>query len=198
MSPLRSSSPRRNPTWYRAPAALAAAVVLGCASSSPDPATTAQAPPPETQRTVSAGAYGMTLYTEPGVGARAVAIPLDRSWELLEEAYKRLDIPVEFSERSRWEKGNPGYRARRVDGKRMSTYLDCGNSLTGPKADTYDVTMMVLTKLDRMSADSTLVTTTIDANARPRATSGSAVHCASKGVLELRVAVYLQMVNLGH
>lgn len=78
----------------------------------------------------------------------------------------------------------------------MGRYLDCGNSLTGPRANEYDVALSIVTRVNPVSSDSTVIETTLDANARPRATSGSSVHCISKGELETRIAIMAQIVVL--
>jgi hypothetical protein len=57
-----------------------------------------------------------------------------------------------------------------------------------PNADQYEVNMIILTDLKPVEGSpGTVLTTTVDANARPRTHTGNPVHCQSKGTLELRV-----------
>ena len=139
---------------------------------------------------------GITFFNEPGVEARTVGLPLIEVWAAMTGVFEELEIPAEHYNESLFEIGNAGYRAKRIEDERMSNYLDCGNSLTGPKANEYDVTLFILTRLTPVSSDSTVIETTIDANARPRATSGGSVHCTSKGEVERRIAVLVQYVVL--
>lgn len=183
----------RLPSGFTCAALLLAGVLVACASSS-DPADTR--PPPESRSVIPMAGRGILVFNEPGVGARTVGLPLVEIWAAMTTVYEELEIPVEYYNESLFEIGNPGYRARRVEGERMSKYLDCGNSLTGPRADQYDVLLSIVTRLTPVSSDSTVIETTLDANARPRATSGSSVHCISKGELEMRVALLTQYVVL--
>jgi len=137
---------------------------------------------------ISGPSFGVELYTNPCVGERLMAVPLDSVWLALPGVYGALEIEVTHSDPSRHVFGNPEYRARRVEGKRLSTYIDCGTGVTAvPKADDYQVSLSVTTTLAAGEDTSTVVTTTVDAYARPRAVSTNPVHCTSKGTLELRV-----------
>ena len=109
-------------------------------------------------------------------------------WAVLGTVYERLQIPVTLSNPPRWEFGNPRFLARRIEGARLSNHFDCGRTLTGQRADEYAVTLSVVTRLTDAPGDSTAVVTTVDGSAKARATSGNALHCASKGTLEMRVA----------
>ena len=178
-------------------AAVLAIVTAACASSSePDSTPTPQL----TERSVSisgAGEYGMTIFNEPGVAARTVGVPWRLVWGALEDAYTEMEVEVTYADPATRRMGNTGYRVRRIEGQRVSTYLDCGMGLTGPNADNYDVTLSIMTRLDPAVGDSTRIETTVDGSAKARATSGNSVHCRSKGELELRVAAHIQKMLLG-
>ena len=180
-------------TWT----AVLAVVTAACASSS-EPDTT---PTPQlTERSVSisgAGEYGMTIFNEPGVASRTVGVPWRLVWGALEDAYAEMEVEVTYADPATRQMGNTGYRVRRIEGQRVSTYLDCGMGLTGPNADNYDVTLSIMTRLDPATGDSTRIETTVDGSAKARATSGNSVHCRSRGELELRVAAHIQRMLLG-
>lgn len=163
---------------------LALTLLAACASSG----TSNPTPDLGTPTRISGPDFGMELYTNPGIGERLMAVPLDSVWLALPGVYGALDIDITHSDPSRHVFGNPQYRARRVEGKRLSTYIDCGSGVTAvPKADDYEVTLSVTTTLTAGEENSTVVTTTVDGYARPRAVSTNPVHCTSKGTLELRV-----------
>lgn len=160
-----------------------AVYVAACASSASSPAPSA----PVTVNRVSDGPNQLNLYNAAGVGARVVNATKTDVWAVLGTVYEHLQISVTLSNPAQWEFGNPRFLARRIERGRLSTHFDCGRTLTGHRADEYAVTLSVVTRLTDAPGDSTVVVTTVDGSAKPRATSGNAVHCASKGTLELRV-----------
>ena len=134
------------------------------------------------------GFGGIEFFTEAGQGERTIEAKLVEVWEILPSVYERLEIPVTLSDPGRKELGNRGYRARRIEGARMSKYFRCGTGMMGALADDYDITLSVLTLLADEPGGGTKILTTVDAFGRPRATSGNPLRCESTGVLELRVA----------
>lgn len=78
-------------------------------------------------------------------------------------------------------------RIRRLADKRPSTYLECGHSLTSPKADKGGLRVFLSTWLEPLEGG-TRVTTRFEASARDTGTSTAAVACASNGRLEQLIA----------
>lgn len=161
-----------------------------CASSAPEAAP----PTPENVSrvgvTVSHGGLGgAEIRNDPGAVARTVAAALDSVWAVLPEVYEALGIAGAGADPERKVFGNPEFKPRRIDGQRLSRYIDCGRGVTAaPRADEFDVTMSVLTRLTAAEGGGTLVQTTVQATGKPRAVSGNPVFCPSRGTLELRVA----------
>ena len=198
-----SNPPSRSPILARCvrPTVACMTLVVGTWSCGSSSNTDNPPPTPRTERSVrisGTGEYQMTIFNEPGVAARTVALPWRLVWGALEDAYAEMDVEVRYADPNTRQMGNNGYRVRRIEGQRISTYLDCGMGLTGPNADNYDVTLSIMTRLDPVTGDSTRIETTVDGSAKPRATSGNAVHCRSKGELELRVAIHIQRMLLGN
>ncbi len=162
---------------------LSAVVVSACASSGP--ATTSMEP--TTMTRVELGGQPVEILNDSRGVARLVAAPVESVWRVLAEVYDRLEIPVVLSDPGQRTFGNPGYRARRIEGKRLSRYLDCGRGMGPPNADQYSVTLLVITRLTEAEGG-TMVVTTVDGTAKPRAVSGNAVPCASERRLEVRLA----------
>jgi hypothetical protein len=162
-----------------------------CASSSTYSA------PSATRSTVSAGSESMIeIFNEPGTGERIVEANLDDVWLALPVAYSRLDIPISVSDPGRHAYGNAGYRASRIEGKRLSEYFNCGTGMTGPLADDYNVTVSVVSELSA-SPDGTRILTTVSGEGKPRSTSGNTVRCSSRGVIEMRVGQLVADVLAG-
>jgi len=94
---------------------------------------------------------------------------------------REFSLPAPVAEA--WDE-NTGYRARRIDGQRMSAFFTCGQGVTGAIADTYEVTVIVYTELRTESASVTTLLTQVDASAQSRETRSGTLHCESRGRLE--------------
>ncbi len=82
-------------------------------------------------------------------------------------------------------------RANRIGGERLSTYLECGRSMTAPLADQGNVTVFVSTWLEA-DGDATRILTRFEAAARDAGTSTAAIPCSSRGRLEQVIANHVQ------
>ena len=134
------------------------------------------------------GSREIDLRHRPGVMETTLPASLSAVWTILPEVFDALDIDVTRIDASTGVMGNPGYRARRIEGERMSLWLDCGRGLVRPYADAYEVRLTVIVQLLPSPDGGTTVRTTVDAYARDRSVNGSAVHCLSWGTLERRIA----------
>ena len=168
--------------------ALLGVFVAGACASAP------RTPPPGTNTsTLSVGfrdndsQSAVDLRHQPGVGQVTVPASLPSVWGSLPSVFEALEIEVTHSEASTGTMGNRGFRARRVEGERMSAWLDCGRGLVRANADTYEVTLSIVVQLLAAAEGETLVRTTVDAYARDRSLSAGSVHCLSWGALERRV-----------
>ncbi len=177
--------------------ALALAACGACVGG-PDAAPPGPEPEPRISISAAPGAMGgLRMYNEPGVGVRHVNLPMDSVLLGLPQVYDMLGIPDYGVNPEGTQYGNPSFRARRIEGKRLSRYIDCGMGVTAvPNADDYQVTLMVLSRVSAADEGGTMVVTTVDATAKPRAVSGNPVHCQSNGTLETRLADLLLMVLL--
>jgi len=170
--------------------AIPAALILGslaaaCASSPSQEGVPRAAPVRSVMRV--AGTDPVEVHTEASVTQRTFQVPPEQVWAVVPGVYERLEIPITTADPAAREIGNTGYLARRVEGKRMNSYLDCGTQLGGAVANSHDVTLSVVTKVIAQEGGATGVRTVLDASARARATSGNPVHCQSRGVLEERI-----------
>ncbi len=167
---------------------LGLAAVAGCATSGTRPAEA-----PERRTSVRVGSRATAvLHTEGELGEQTLSDPPSEVWAAMPWVFEQLAIPITQFDNARMEIGNPNWRARRIEGRRMSTYLDCGTSLSGPLADTHDVTMMVSVQVQPGEGGGSKVSVVSDAFARPRAVSGNQVHCVPNRILDNRVAELLR------
>lgn len=172
-------------------AVLASSVACASSGSGSAGADADDSPPlpAQTRNVLRVADYApVEIYNEPGVGVRVVAASARNAWGVLGGVYEQMGIPVTQANPRAMQLGNPGYRARRVEGDRMNTFIDCGSDFSGPLANQYDITLSITTKLTPKDDESTEVLTVMDAYGRPQAVSGNPIHCQSRGVLEMRVA----------
>ncbi len=161
----------------------------GCASSGSSSEEDAMPTPAQTRSVVRIDGYRpVEIFNEPGIGMRTIDAEVGMAWRVLGGVYEQLGIPVAQSDPNGRQLGNPGYLARRVDGERMNSVVDCGSDFSGPLANQYDITLTVITKLTAKGPENTQVVTVMDAYGRPRAVSGNSIHCTSRGVLEMKIA----------
>jgi hypothetical protein len=129
--------------------------------------------------------------TEPS--SDVIDAPVESVWLTLPLVYERLGVPAELLDRRGQRIGNTRFNPRRIEGKRLSRYIECGYGVTSSNnADVYRVTMSLVTRISATERGATLVQTYIDASARPRDVSGNPVRCSTKQVLEKRIAELVQ------
>jgi hypothetical protein len=171
-------------------AASAVAAFAACASS-PTPqgamndGTTGL---PMTTR-IEGGAAGAaelrTFSSGPSTAELGVAAAPEKVFTVLPGVYEALGVPINTVRSDGNTIGAREVRMPRRLGKvALSQYVDCGTNATGsPNADTYAVTMSVLTRVAPAASGSTVVTQ-IAATARPITVSGNTIQCSSTGRLE--------------
>src|SRR4051812_7621295 len=121
-------------------------------------------------------------------GRADLQAPLDKVWSALPAAYASLSIPLTVNEPANRVIGAERMRTHHYLGDlRLSKLLDCGETAGIPNADTYDVSLSMLTQLQSNAAGGTTVTTRVDAAAKPGSTSGQYSSCVSTGQLETRL-----------
>ena len=124
----------------------------------------------------------------------ASSVDADSLWRVLPTAYDRLELEVNQGDARNRVLGFEEVRVRRVEGTRLSAYLDCGRSLAGPNADTQEVTMKMLTQIVPTAIGSE-VRVQITATAQNRAHDGAEVPCRSNGRLESRMVEILEELS---
>lgn len=107
-------------------------------------------------------------------------------YRALREVYRSLDIPVTFQDSVTGRLGNLGTPMRRIAGKRMSTWVRCGEGMTGSYADIHRVTISVISWVQAVTLDSAVVRTGVFAGAVDVAEGSGQMprQCATTGLLE--------------
>lgn len=166
----------------------AAAVLAGCSGNAPPTTQTVRT----TTSVSSTGTPTQTIdsYQDVGGTVQQVAAAPDRVWQVLPAVYQGLGIPVGTSVPDTRTIGNIRLDlSRTLGGRPLSTFLTCGEGVTGaPLADSYRVTMSVLTILAPAENGGTRVETRVAASAVNRAVSSASVNCGTTGRLEAMIA----------
>jgi len=162
---------------------ISLALAVGCAGNSP-----VVTGGPETQ----AIAVGSDIRTRSAVEPVSNEVPFAgaRVFQALTLVYDTLGMPLTTLDFKRHLIGNDGMKVRqKLGGVALSKYVDCGSSQLVPSADTYEVSLSVLSHvaLDSTSANISTVTTTVSALARPVEHAQEWFQCKTKGTLEKKI-----------
>ena len=151
-----------------------------CAGSPPD-----SSEPERVTRLRTRIVGDVDMSSDIGVGALVVNAPEETVWDATVTLFEEFGLEVTRLEQANRTIGSSGRRTRRLNGKRLSTYLDCGMSRTaGPNADRYDVAVSLTIQVSVETSRSARVRTTLQGRGRPRTSNGNAVLCSSNGDLE--------------
>ncbi len=132
----------------------------------------------------------MRLTHETARYVEVLEAPRETVLAALIQVYQELEIPVAGTDPATGEIGNPSFEPRRIGGQLLSRFLNCGSSgVTGrPNADSYRVTMYLVSRVESTEDGRTRLSTEVDARAQARGVSGYPVQCQSRGTLETRIA----------
>ena len=168
-------------------------VVLMCGMAGCAPSGSRSSAAPRSIRTVVplAGSSGIILYTDATpIEQHVPAGPLE-VWAVLPFVFDQLGIEATEVDPVQRVMGNRRFRARNIEGKRLSTYMECGQDLGGNYADTFEVTSSFGVQLLIGRDGGTTVAMMLSGSALRREVSGYAVRCQSKQTLESRVVVLI-------
>jgi hypothetical protein len=167
--------------------------VLGCGgvapTPEPDPKPVAQAGLPEAfdPRVPSNGSD--VNYTT------AVDQPPDLVWRALAVAYDSVGIKINFLDANAHLMGNSGLTLKsKLGAARLSDYIDCGRTQGASSADTYDVTMVVISHVRFAESGKTEIATRLTSAARPPTLGQQFSRCTSTTVLERKLAEHVKTI----
>ena len=166
------------------PSLVILVAVCACTSGGTTPGT--RTPRAETIRSEGLGSLTITPVTD--ASSHLLTAAVDDAWIEMADVYDSLAIPKALIDPQTHTISNQGQKIRQRLGRTpLSRFIDCGNTQIGPNADSYEVFLTVTTQLTAAGTGSKL-STTVEAVARPLAFNQTYSRCASKGVLETRIA----------
>jgi hypothetical protein len=169
----------------RATGALIVAIVFaGCST-----ATTSQAPTHD--RVIATGGDAVLhAHERDQQGPIPVAADPDKMLAALNAAYADLGIEVKLWDPPHGDVGNKNFtKMYRLGGASLSNYLGCGMTTNGDAADTYRVTLSLVSHVAPAAGGSTVLTS-LSAFAEDLASSKGTVSCETRGILEDKVLQY--------
>jgi hypothetical protein len=128
----------------------------------------------------------ITLRPDVYASKASLEAPAARAWAVLPTAYNALPIPLErLDSAHRYVSGSAmGYR--RFLGRPLSQFVDCGTTIVGPSADSYNVYLRIESEVDSATASTSTLRTTVYATGSSG--GGSNIRCTSTGALEKQIA----------
>lgn len=124
-----------------------------------------------------------------------LVVGIDRAWEVLPSVFRDLGFPsAPASNTTDRVMMTPHLQVRGelYPGELTSDYLNCGSSRSsGARADFYDVTFIIMTRLTPIDEGRVKVQTIVDGHARDPMASGGSVPCNSTGKFEEQLSALL-------
>lgn len=162
-------------------------LLLSVAACSPTTSTSGPEKPGASERvqTTVAPRETMDLTRQGMIHAVEFAYPREKVWNALIEVHDDLGIPLLSIDA---KAGNAVYlfegRSRKVAGKMVSSYIDCGMGGAGPRADTYQLSIRIIEQVVSTNDTMTRLSSELRATAKPAGMSADPVECSTTGELE--------------
>ena len=159
--------------------------LAGCASSGshgPDVSL-------PSQRTVAVDDSRVYRTTVSANSKAPVPAAPSRTFDAVKAVYEELGIPPGTHDPATGRFGNADFwKQRRLANEAMSTYLNCGESFTGPVANNYRIYMSLLSMVRPDGKGGSELETAFSAQAQNmEGSSGDRIACGSTGKLEERI-----------
>lgn len=162
-------------------AAAAAATLVACTSA------TTQAPTQGHRIVATTNTEAVRAYEGSTSGVATLNAPPDVALAALSAAYSDLGIEVKLWNPPTGEVGNKNFsKMYRLGGKPLSAYVGCGTITTGEAADSYRVTMSLVSHVTPNGSGSK-VETQLTAYAEDIGSSKGTLSCLTLGTLEERI-----------
>lgn len=113
--------------------------------------------------------------------------PPSSTYRALVRSYQALEIPVTAVMDAEHRLETENVEMNRIDGERMSRFLDCGQGVSGPRADSHVIAIRLLSSVTSTADGGSRLEMEFDGTAWPRLHAGSPIHCSSTRALETRL-----------
>ena len=135
------------------------------------------------------GRYDLLLTREQYLSSDTLTVAPKAAWPALVRSYAAFGVPLQGADQSRYMIATQYFHAHSsFAGERLSRWLECGSTMTGDIATTYEITLRFGSLLDTSVVGRTIVRTAVVATAIATGTGTTPVQCSSRGALERRIA----------
>jgi hypothetical protein len=167
--------------------ALATLAVTACAAASP-----LGSPYQEEHVSLNGvgnGRYDILLTHDRSLSSDTVGVATPQAWKGLVRTYMSFGAPLEGVDGQHYMIATEPFRVHGTfAGESMSKWIDCGQSIMGDRASTYEVTLRLGTLLDTTDVAHPVARTAMIATAVTPGSSTAPIECGSRGLLERRIA----------
>jgi hypothetical protein len=166
--------------------ALAPTLLLVLAGACAPPATPST-PAPDRVLAVDSDGRVIRRSTSDENARVTLKAPIDRVWPALVLAYADMGIDPSVADRGEGRYGNGSFLApRRINGRPLGEFFNCGSGLTGPYIDNGRLTANVVTTIQPGTEPGTTAGSTYASGTLRRndGTSTDPIVCSSTGALE--------------
>ena len=118
----------------------------------------------------------------------SIDAPAAKVWSVLPGVYEKIGIKPEFADDAVMTIGTRSFTSSRLDGKRTTDFIRCGNQGSGPSAGgMFRNRLSIVTRVVAIQGK-TEILSEVSGTATPvEGTSTGMVTCASTGLIELRI-----------
>ena len=161
-------------------------LLVGSAACSSNPSPDVSMP---TDRTVAVDDRAVYRTTVLPSAKAAVPVAPNRVFDAAKLVYEELGVPAGTHDPATGRVGNIDFwKQRRLGNEPLSSYLNCGDSFTGPLANTYRIYISLLSIVRPDGKGGSELETAFHAQAQNmEGSSGDRISCGSTGRLEERI-----------
>lgn len=138
--------------------------------------------------TIQSQAGSEDVHLRPDLSASRASLEFaaGRVWGALPTAYKVLPIPIDALDSARRSISGSALIYRQFLRRPVSDFVDCGSTIVGPSADTYNVRVRIQSRVDSLTSSTSSLSTRVEAMGSSH--GGTTVRCTSSGALERLVS----------
>jgi hypothetical protein len=135
------------------------------------------------------GRFDMLLTRDQYLSSDTLTVLPARAWPALVQTYAAFGVPLQGADASRRMIATQYIHAHaNFAGERMSRWLECGSTMTGEIATTYEITLRLGTLIDSSVAGRSIIRTAVSATAIAPGSGTTQVECSTRGSLERHIA----------
>jgi hypothetical protein len=157
-------------------------------------AQTSQTRTSETRLESASGqTYSVQMTSAVNGDAQALAVPREDAWRALVTVYQELGLEVHGVDTASTTLAVRAQRVRRrLAGRPLTTFFDCGSNMAGPIASSYTLFVSLTSRVSATPTGSQLETVA-EAVARDPTSNSPPIACSTRGTLERRIAIEVQL-----